>query len=128
MTEQRYKFYDDYGRPNHHQIYLTGGETAYGAYIDTLELGFVSALSDEQVDDVIQHITDALGESQIQRIAWPDENQRLYLGLRKGYYAVKDLSSTLFESGYEIEHMGYFYSGRLGKAKASVGSQAYRRL
>ena len=127
MTQPKYDFFDAYGRPNHKQIYLAGGEQARGAYIDTVELAFASVLTVEQVEQVVERVHAFAGEGKVQRIAWPEEHRRIFIGLAAGYYRVSGLLSSLQDAGCELEHSGYFYSGRLGKTKADVGSLSYRR-
>ena len=126
MTEPRYEFFDRYGRPYHHQVYLSGGDHVQGAYIDSVELAFSEVLTPEQAEQVVQTLHAFAGEGAVQRVAWPEDRKRLFCGLSAEHYHLDRLLGSLAELGLTVEHSGCFYSGRLGKTAADVGSRCYR--
>jgi len=124
MASTHYKFYDDYGRPHHQQVYLSGGEHVDGAYIDTFELALKAPVEGAELERVLSLLAEHFGKENMLRVAWPEVGRRIYVGLQRAHYKVDILVKALVDAGVQVEHHGCFYSGRLGKVEAPVGSQS----
>ena len=121
------RFFDDFGRPYHRQVFLSGGEHARGAYIDTVEFGFDPPLDAEARAGFRAVLESSIGAEALQRVAWPEEGRRVFIALDRGYYQLKALYEAVEAAGFSPMHRGAYYSGRLGRTEAPVGSRSEKK-
>ncbi len=119
--------FDSFGRPYHRQVFLSGGDHAGGAYIDTLEFGFSAVLPQEDRARLRALLEDAVGADALQRVAWPDDGRRAFVTLQPGNYPLQSICAAVEAGGFSLVHRGGYYSARLGKREAPVGSLSEKR-
>lgn len=107
--------FDKHKRPYHNQLFANSGIHARGAHLDTFELEFDRALTDEDRDKVRQ-IAEKYVKGKLDGFGAPCD-ERVTLEVPEGHYRVSELIEQLASGGFAVIDLKFYYSARLNEVR-----------